>query len=234
MLITWVVGGDSIAGSQGSWFFQYLGVTTTGDAGVPAVQSAQTYYATKGANSIVARNMGISGTRLNTNGFPDLVPLAPGYIDPIFASQTGIGTGGSTPLSRRASIFSCAIGRNDGAIAAYATPTLFAAAVASACRDRKAAGAQKLIMATILPAASIPTEPNRLAFNATITDPAWMAANQIDGIFDFASEPTMGNPANISNPTYYADQIHPTAAGYALLVPYVTSTMNAVIASLGG
>lgn len=47
-----------------------------------------------------------------------------------------------------------------------------------------------------------------------------------DFIIDRASDATMGSYANTSNATYYADLIHPTAAGNNILGPYYSTAIN--------
>lgn len=220
-----VVGGDSISAVTGTWVYQSISVTSRGDGGLPGSQKAMTYRKSDG--SILLLNMAITGTRLNTNGFPDLVPLAPGYIDPVVATKTV--TGGSTT---RRYIFVNAIGSNDSATDGLGSVANYAAAVASSCTDRKTAGFDLCAMATLLPRNDGPlTEPNRTGYNALLTDSSWRGSHGIDYVLDLASETTMGNPATCSNATYYQDGIHPTTAGHALLAPIAASLWTTVLAT---
>lgn len=239
----WLASGDSITGPTGTWFYQYLGVTSLGDATQITTMDPYTY--TNGV--LIARNVGIAGTRLNTNGFPDLVPLAPSHIDTVPAVKALSAGTVSPPTAQpiRKYIFSCSIGSNDGATGSHGTgnSALYAADVGQACKDRRTAGYDRLIISTLLPRTDGGMlETDRLAYNAKIKDPTFMALWGIDGIFDFASDAIMGDPATCSNSTYYNQNgvngysgisgLHPTFAGHTLLVPYVTSTMNAIIAGL--
>lgn len=175
------------------------------------------------------KNMAISGTRLNTNGFPDLVPLAPGYIDPVYAVKSGKGFGGSSPVQTRRFIFLDAIGSNDGAIGGYATVADYVAADAACCAARKTAGADAVIRTTLLPRNDgLMTEPNRLAFNALVP-----TITTYDAIADLASQVTMGNPLTCSNTTYYVDGIHPTSLGYSLIAPIGLAAVKALVSAKG-
>lgn len=230
MLVCWCNTGDSISASASTWPYQYLGVASKGDAGVPAAQAGATYI----SGNVIAKNMAVAGTRLNTMGYPDVVPLALVDVDPIVAvkSLSPRGSGASVAPSRRY-VFSCAIGSNDAATGGLGSPEAYADAVGACAALRRAAGFDLLVLATLLPRGSILTEPNRLAYNARIKNAAFRATYGIDGIFDFASDPIMGDPASLTDPTYYdEDEVHPTAAGQALLVPYVASVMSALGAEL--
>ena len=118
MLIGLCHSGDSIAqGSSAnvSYFYQAFSWTPSADldiidsqANIVAVEPTMMYY----SGNIIGRNMSVAGTRLNTNGFPDLVPLAPVLIDPIIPSPFSV-----PPFNiPRKYIFTTAIGSNDGAI----------------------------------------------------------------------------------------------------------------------
>ena len=229
-----VCGGDSLTATAIDYPYQAYGFTSVGDGGLPDVQAACVYR----NGNILMKNMGITGTRLNTNGYPDLVPLAPVYIDPIVANKTTISTSGTTVAPLRKYIFSCFIGSNDGALGNFATADLYAAAVASACVARKTAGYDFAIVGTLLPRSDgIMTEPNRLLYNSTIKGVGWAAGHGIDGIFDMASDAIMGDPANLPlnnggvTTWYSADNVHPTQAGQARLAPIWLATVNAIIAT---
>lgn len=217
--------GDSIGSIAGCYFFQAYGWTSTGDDTMPDFEAMQTYY----NGSIIARNLGISGSHLNAGNPTDLVSIAPAYIDSIIPAGYAV-----PPFdSVRKYIFATAIGSNDGALGGLGSTDLYAAAVASCCRDRKTAGYDRVLMATLLPRSdNVVSEPNRTAYNARLTDASWRGTHGIDGVIDLASEPTMGNRANCSNTTYYVDGIHPTFAGYTLLAPIYKAAIDAIIAGL--
>jgi hypothetical protein len=212
-LIVLAITGDSITGcysSNNDWPFQLLNVVGVGDCGQPTMQGFATYQ----SGNILMRNMAISGTRLAAGSNP-VTSIALTWVDPIAAVKSFPGG------QRRVYEYICAIGSNDGAIDSYATPALYAAAVAANAQLRRTAGFDKILLTTLLPRGDgTMTEPNRLAYNATLTNAAWQIANGIDGVIDFASQPIMGNPANLTNTLYYnTDLIHPTALGQSLLVP---------------
>ena len=231
-LINWVATGDSLTATIICWPYQYLNVTSVGDGGLPDIQAACTYYGT----NIIMRDMAITGTRLNTNGYPDLVPLTPIYIDPVISNKSvTIGSGTTQPRNRKY-FLTCSIGSNDGGISSYATPALYAAAVASWAAARKTAGWDAVAMSTLLPRGDgLMTEPNRAAYNNTLTGAGWAATHGIDYIIDFASDSIMGASSNLpvnggSSLYYSSDSIHPTSAGQARLVPIFSAVMASVLA----
>jgi hypothetical protein len=232
-IIGLVASGDSICAQSFGYFYQALGITrftvTDDDAISIPITASLTFYSAAASVPIITRNMAIPGTRLNTNGFPDLVPLAPLYIDPVIPAFYT-----SPPFdSSRKYIFTTAIGSNDGALGGYSTAAQYAGAVAQCCVARKQAGYALAAMSTLLPRNDgVMTEPNRTAFNSTITGAGWAAANGIDYIIDLASQTIMGNPANCSNTAYYSDGVHPTALGASLPAPIFLAAVNAMIAML--
>ena len=233
-LICWVASGDSITGPANSWPYQYLNVSSIGDASFPDLQAACTYYGT----NIIMRDMAIDGSHLGTIGgvYPDLVQLAPVYIDPIVTTKSVASQGGGTAPRKRKYFFTCSIGSNDEATGGFATPALYAAAVASCCVARKNVGYDLCAMSTLLPRGdNTMTEPNRLAYNSTLTGANWTTTNGIDYIIDFARQTFMGNPANLpvngGGTTYFqSDNIHPTTFGQSLLVPIFAAVMTSVLA----
>lgn len=93
------------------------------------------------------------------------------------------------------------------------------------CAARRAVG-WKIIVTTIMPSSAIGTDANRTAYNS------WLVANWntfADGLADVASDATMGNPANTSNTTYFADGTHPTATGHALIAPYFATAISGLL-----
>jgi hypothetical protein len=232
-LVGLVHSGDSIAGNNANaYFFQAWGWTGRGDQTAPATQAIATYYAT----NLIARNMGIGGTRLNSNGFPDLVPMAPGWIDTIIPTSYAVPPFGRT----RRYIFTTAIGHNDTCVGSYGpgNPGPYAADVATCCVARKSAGFNLAGICTILPATGVSgqAETDRLAYNALIISSSWRVAHGIDFAIDLASETTMGNPANCTNATYYLQDgvpgVHPTTTGHGLLAPIYKAAIDAAILTL--
>jgi hypothetical protein len=221
-----VFGGDSLSSNDNSWTYQSIGVAGNGQDGSQVMQSTQCYRKSDG--SILVMNMAVAGTRLNsTNGFPDLVPLAPSYIDPIVAHKVIVGSS-----SIRKYAFVNSMGTNDGATGGLGSVSAYAAANASATVDRKTAGFDFTVMGTLLPSnGGVLSEPNRTAYNSLLTDSGWRASHGIDYVVDLASETTMGNPATCSNTTYYVDGTHPTTAGYALLAPIAAGVWSTILAS---
>jgi hypothetical protein len=75
------------------------------------------------------------------------------------------------------------------------------------------------------------TPRNNATFNArrAIVNSAfrtsWVGVHA-DAIADFAADPTMGPDAAASNTTYYADGVHPTAAGQAILETIIRPVIN--------
>jgi hypothetical protein len=231
------IGGDSITGcdSVGTCYpYQYLSVNAVGDCGAAFSQSWPQYYATVSSVPVIAKNLGISGSKLD-GGSPSMTAMATTYGDPmVTASGSAVAGGGSSPIPQRRYVYSVFPGSNDGCI--DGTVAQFVADVVAFCAARKTAGWNKVIIGTVLPrtdAGGPMVDANRVAYNSTITASGWAAANGIDGIFDFASDSIMGNIANTTNATYYnSDQIHPTTAGHARLAPIWGATLSAVIATL--
>ena len=226
-----VTSGDSITGCSLDYPFQALGNPTTGDCGVPSTQYGQTYYSRLASSvPLMWRNMAISGSRLNTNGFPDLVPLAPGFINPI---------PGTSPFKGLKMIFHTAIGSNDACIGGFSTTTDYAVAVAALCVSVKTAwlalGASEVLlsMSTILPRGDgTMTQANWISFNTTITGAGWAAANGIAVIIDLNGQSQMGVWTAPNNPLLYnsGDLVHPTTFGQSLLAPIFLSGVDALIA----
>lgn len=109
-----------------------------------------------------------------------------------------------------------------------------AAAIAAYAASLKAAGADKVVTATILPRNDAgANEPARLAANTTLHDPTWsgLTANggNVDAIVDWAADPIMGDATSqTDHPTYWADGVHPSTLGHTVLEPYFTATMNSL------
>ena len=179
----------------------------------------------------IIKNMAVSGTRLNSNGFPDLVPLAPGYIDPVFAVKVESQFGGSSSVPTRKYIFLDAIGSNDGAVGNFGGTDVsdYVAADSAMCAARVTAGADAVLRTTLLPRNDgLLTEPNRLTFNTLVP-----TVTTYNVIVDLASQSTMGNPSTCGNTTYYVDGVHPTSAGAALLAPILLTAVTNLVSTNG-
>ncbi len=86
MIISWVHTGDSISGSAGTWPYLTIGQSSRGDATFPLVQNGATYKKAYGGDTLLLKNMAISGTRLaGTNG---VSALRPTYVDPVYAIKS--------------------------------------------------------------------------------------------------------------------------------------------------
>jgi hypothetical protein len=224
-----VFAGDSIAAVDDSWTYQSIGATGNGGSGNQLMESLACYRKSDG--SILVMNMAVAGSGLSVRGFPDLVQLAPGYIDPIVANKTIVGAPSDYV---RKYLFVNAIGSNDGGIDGLGSVANYAAANAAAAVARKTAGFDLCAMTTLLPRLDTATmvESNRLAYNTLLRDSSWRASNGIDFLVDIASEATMGDPANVSNTTYYGDGMtHPTTFGYSLIAVVAASEWTTILAS---
>lgn len=106
--------------------------------------------------------------------------------------------------------------------------TAYAEAWGQYALDAKAAGFDKVVTSTVLSRTdSQATDTVRNALNAILRDSAWRAAHGIDALADFAADSIMGvDAAPTVNPTYFADGVHPSAAGNARLTPIFTATLN--------
>lgn len=234
-ILRWCAAGDSITGPVGRWPWQALNVTSRGDAGVPAVAASCTYVSGK----IVFRNMAISGTRLNTNGFPDLVQLAPVDIDPIVAVKSVASNGGSSIAPKSIWIFSNSIGSNDGALGGLGSVAAYAAANAAATVARKTAGYDIAGMTTLIARGDgVLTETNRLPYNALLNNPSWQASNGIDFVWDLASATHAAPqflPINSGGDTtwFMSDNVHPQDALSAELGVIALAGLNTIIAANG-
>lgn len=102
--------------------------------------------------------------------------------------------------------------------------------IAQYASDLKAAGADKVVAATILSRTGVVGyDARRDALNAIITAPGWAIAHNIDAIADFAADSIMGvDQAPSINPTYFADSVHPNTAGHARLQSIFSAAINSV------
>jgi lysophospholipase L1-like esterase len=106
-----------------------------------------------------------------------------------------------------------------------------AAAMATYLAARKAEGYDKVGCATIIGRSDAQqNDVARHAYNTAITTAGWKEANGVDFVVDLAADSIMGvDDAPDVNPTYFADQVHPNAAGHARLEAIFTAAINSVI-----
>jgi peptidoglycan hydrolase-like protein with peptidoglycan-binding domain/lysophospholipase L1-like esterase len=121
-------------------------------------------------------------------------------------------------------IISVFIGAND--LPAYDTSTVstFLSDLSGYLDARRAAGFQ-VAVATILPRDSVGFEAVRNVANSVIR--TW-AGTHADEIIDFAADPNMGCAGCELNATYFADGLHPTPAGQAILKTIYASVIDAM------
>ncbi len=97
------------------------------------------------------------------------------------------------------------------------------------CSTRRAAGWNKIVVATMLPRNDshdmvYPNfEPNRIAFNTLLRNGF---SPHADGLIDIGADSIMGNVDNIDNTLYFVDGVHPTALGHSILAPYFFNAIN--------
>lgn len=95
------------------------------------------------------------------------------------------------------------------------------------CLKEKALGS-KVVVLTMLPRPNntvVFSKTEYLAYNALIRA-HW--SEFADGLADVQSDPTIGTDASNYNTTYYADTVHLTQAGYAIVANYVQNTLHAI------
>lgn len=226
------ISGDSIPhqydGGAHSFVYQFMnGTPGAGDDGIS--MPAMDFRILRNGN-VICKNLSFPGASRISSGSPskfNSTYTAQTYLDPVATTRTITNARPSSPT--RKYVYFDQIGTNDNAlINGSGTVAAFADAMAQKNNDRKTAGWGIGILCTLLPRNDgILTEPNRLAYNAFLTDPAWRAARSIDAVCDFAADATMGNPANCGNLTWFQDGVHPTTAGHARLVPIMAATLAA-------
>lgn len=231
--------GDSI--SSGTISHPFMGLSP-----LPENHAAQSWW-TFETNGLLGTNMAWPASRLNSNGpstdFPGDLTYRASLVDTIMAGKTSAPlreTGRAESRATRKYIFSVMIGTNPDT----SNYTTQATNVGNYLLARRAAGADKVIVGTILPRGDgildgsqngVDTnfEIYRQGYNAIIRGASWKSTYQVDGIFDFGAEPTVGAPGAWSNKTYYPDDnIHPGVAAYALLTPLYIAAVYTVKATL--
>ena len=119
-------------------------------------------------------------------------------------------------------ILTVMIGTND--LTGPATVEDYLDGLSSYIADRLAAGWTDIVLCTLLPTTGAPFLAKRGDANTGIRA---MAASNIY-ICDMAADTTMGEDGDASNTTYYADGIHPTATGQALLETIFRAVVDAI------
>ena len=227
-----IIAGDSRRGCFGNLTSLALGNPSQGDCGSPLTQSQALYYSNAASVPLMWRNMAISGTRLNTNGFPDLVPLAQLLINPL---------AGISPFKGLKLAVINGIGINDLCVGSRGNghADLYAGDCAAENVVIKnallALGAPKVATAlcTVPPSNSNGlVQANWTQFNSTVTGVGWAAANGVDVIIDLNSQAQMGQWSAPADTTLYTDGLHYTALGTSLFVPIELAGVNALIAAL--
>lgn len=221
--LCWVHTGDSLSAGTTTWPWRYLGATSKGDAGNILFQAAYTYI----VGNILFRNMALSSTGLyGDKTSNDVTLIAPTYVDPIPVVKSISG------ITARKYLFTTAIGTNDQGIGHDATATAYAGSVATMAQSRRTAGFDLIGLCTLLPSQSM-VEANRLEYNGCLTSSSWRTSHGIDYVIDLAAETTVGNPANVSNATWYVDGLHYTDASCTLLVNnIVTPAMTTILGAI--
>jgi lysophospholipase L1-like esterase len=130
-----------------------------------------------------------------------------------------------TPANDRNYILSVLIGTN----VSDANPTTFAASVGAYCQARASAG-WTVILGT-MPSRTDGAIANfetsyQQPYNAIIKGTGWASANGVSRIADYAAVPEIGAAGAADNATYFADKIHPTAAGYSLMYEVLADVLN--------
>lgn len=117
-------------------------------------------------------------------------------------------------------------GTND-IVAGGRTAAQLSADIRTYCGKVRTSGG-KAIIATILPQTGF-TAPMQTIQQTVNTDIRTNWASFADGLADFANDPTMGPQAAASNTALYADGLHPTVAGHAILAPIAAAAINLLL-----
>lgn len=181
------------------------------------------YQARNNVAPTVQTNIAIGGSRLDTNG-----PSGDNPGDLTFRATTYTDKRLPVGLSGLTKIFYVAIGAND----VWPSGENFAVRVGEYCQARRAAGWDKIVVATVLPRTDIDyvdQEPRRLVYNDIIRTGAWQTTYGVDAVCDLGGHAIMGDIDSFdTNPEYWQDEVHPNAAGHALLEPIYTATINSL------
>ncbi len=226
-----MVCGDSISGCGSCWPYQMMGTTYKGDCGAPDVQTSVTYL----SGALLLNNMAISGSKLSGNSIA-VSTIRPAYVDPVYSVKALLPQTAATSIlpAVRKYLYINAIGANDQAIDGYATPALYAVAVATDIAAGKSAGADFGWICTLTSQAGA-GQARIDAYNTTITDPSWLLAHGVDACLDLASAAHAGPqflPANSGGDTtwYHADNLHPQAVLQAEMAAIALAKVTALLA----
>jgi lysophospholipase L1-like esterase len=117
----------------------------------------------------------------------------------------------------------CIVMAGGGDLAGGAEPQAVLDGLRIYCTARRAAGFQVVVL-TLLPR-STPEgfDSARAAFNAMLREP-WPTF--ADGLADVTTDPRVGVDGANLDPAYYADQVHPTSAGYAIMATAVAPVLE--------
>ena len=123
------------------------------------------------------------------------------------------------------------IGRND--LAGYeGGPAAYAENLARYIAQMRVAGADRVIVGTLLPSTFEPFVAPRAALNALLLAPGWAQAHGVDGIVDFAGSPIIGPDGAAAEKKLFGDGTHPTDRGYEVLAPIYAAAVVANAAAL--
>lgn len=199
-------------------------------AGV-TIQQRSAYLAFEG-DSITSAH----GATAKKDGFNGVAYRALTAISPIAAcggySVEGSTIAGTNALTGRAAVLDAQISRRSKNIlhVLIGTNDLNSGTVATTfanlknyCLARRAAG-WTVVVGTLLSRNNLDAKVQEL--NALIrADSTFYSA-----LADFAAEPLLGATGAYANTTYFADGIHPTTAGYALMAPIAQAAITSVLA----
>ncbi len=125
------------------------------------------------------------------------------------------------------------IGRNDLVGYGSAGAKAYADDLARYVGAMRGAGADLVVVATLLPSDWAPFTAVRGELNAILRRPGWARAHGIDALADFAASPIMGPDAAARDRTLYVDGIHPTDKGYEALAPIYGEAVAAAMRGNG-
>lgn len=173
---------------------------------------------------LVGANIAVSGTRLvsPTNSMTDRLTTKLAALIVRKNANAGI----------RKYVLTLLAGTNPDT----SNPTTHANNVATYAASAKALGVDKVLVGTL------PSRTDGIIgdfdtsyqspYNTIIKGAGWAAANNVDGIIDFASDPDIGGVGAADNLTYFEDKVHPTEAGYAKMAAIYLTAINTALAAL--
>lgn len=134
------------------------------------------------------------------------------------------------PLARRF-VVSIDLGTND-ITANVSGPTLFADLQAYVASVKALGSNVRVIVSTLLPRSGLsgPQQTALTAYNVSIQT-LWNVAQSdgglgVDGLADFAADPTMGASTAPANTALYVDTLHPTTLGYGYMAAIMAKQVN--------